>query len=144
MYPNQNGLITNEKDFCMICNTQVKIVIVDDTPGISYFYKDVLEDEGFEKVLDFVDPKKVLNLAENGHLLPHIVISDFDMGEINGVALLNVLLKANPHLKGIIVTGTPNRASALSKLYPVIDKDSQTANLITVMVKKYADELALI
>jgi DNA-binding NtrC family response regulator len=144
MNPYQNDLITNKKDFCMICNTQVKIVIVDDTPGISYFYKDVLEDEGFEAVRDFVDPKKVLSLAENGDLLPNIVISDFDMGEINGVALLNMLLKANPSLKGIIVTGSPDRVSALSKLYPVIDKDSRTANLITVMVKKYADELALI
>jgi DNA-binding NtrC family response regulator len=126
----------------MICTTQIKIVIVDDTPGISYFYKDVLEDEGFKEVLDFVDPKTVLSLAESGALLPNIVISDFDMGEINGVILLNSLSKTNPSLKGIIVTGSPDRVSALSKMYPVIDKDCRTANLITLLVKKYADELA--
>jgi DNA-binding NtrC family response regulator len=126
----------------MLCNSQVKIVIVDDTPGISYFYKDVLEDEGFQEVSDFIDPKTVLSLVESGDLLPSIVISDFEMGEINGVVLLNSLLKANPRLKGIIVTGTPDRVSALSKMFPIIDKDTRTANLITVMVKKYADELA--
>lgn len=128
----------------MINNSQVRIVIVDDTPGISYFYRDVLEDEGFEEVRDFVDPKQVLSLAEKGNFLPHIVISDFDMGEINGVSLLNSLLKSNPYLKGIIVTGSPDRVSALSKMYPVIDKNSRTANLITVLVKKYADELAFV
>jgi DNA-binding NtrC family response regulator len=128
----------------MLFNTQVKIVIVDDTPGISYFYKDVLEDEGFFKVRDFVDPKTVLSLVASGDLLPNIVISDFDMGEINGVVLLNSLLKANPGLKGIIVTGSPDRVTSLSQMYPVIDKDSQTAKTITVLVKKYADELALL
>jgi two-component system, NtrC family, response regulator HydG len=125
----------------MINNTQVKITIVDDTPGISYFLKDILEDKGFQRVCYFVDPKAVLSLAENGDLLPDIVITDFNMGELNGVTLLNSLLKLNPMLKGIIVAGSPERALALSRMYPVIDKDSQTANLITELVKKYADEL---
>jgi DNA-binding NtrC family response regulator len=128
----------------MINNTQVKIAIVDDTPGISYFLKDILEDNGFERVCYFVDPKAVLSLAENGDLLPDIVITDFDMGELNGVALLNSLVKLNPMLKGIIVAGSPDRASAMSKMYPIIDKDSQTANLVTVLVKKFADELVCV
>jgi CheY-like chemotaxis protein len=138
------NLIIIETDFCMINNTHVKIAIVDDTPGVSYFLKDILEDSGFQRVCYFVDPKAVLSLAENGDLLPDIVITDFDMGELNGVALLNSLLKLNPMLKGIIVAGTPGNVSAISRKYPIIDKDNQTANLITVLVKKYADELVCV
>lgn len=133
-----------ETDFFMITGAQVKVVIIDDTPGISYFLKDILEDEGFQKVSYFIDPKTVLSLAENGDLIPDIVITDFDMGEMNGVVLLNSLLKFNPLLKGIIVAGSPENVSAVSTMYPIIDKDSQTANLITTLMKKIAEELVCV
>jgi DNA-binding NtrC family response regulator len=133
-----------ETDFFMIQSTQAKIAIVDDTPGVSSYLKDILEDEGFQKVSYFVDPKMVLSLAKNGDLLPDIVVTDFNMGDINGVELLNALLKLNPQLKGIIVAGSPEQASAVSKMYPIIDKDCQTANLVCVLVKKHAEELTTV
>jgi hypothetical protein len=66
------------------------------------------------------------------------------MGEINGVVLLNTLTKSNPLLKGIIVTGAPDIVSEVSKEYPIIDKNNQTAGKIAVMVKKFAEDMACV
>jgi DNA-binding NtrC family response regulator len=120
---------------------QVRIVVVDDTPTISSFYKDVLEDEGFSDVTDFVDPKEVLSLAEKGDLRPDIVISDFDMGKMNGVMLLNSLSKINPFLRSMIVTGSPERVLEISRIYPIINKNAQSTSQIIDLVKKFAEEL---
>jgi DNA-binding NtrC family response regulator len=125
----------------MLINTQVQIVVVDDTPPVSSYYKEILEYEGFSNVSDFLDPKEVLNLAQSGDLRPDIVIADFNLGKINGVVLLNSLLKINPFLKCMIVTSTPEHAAAVSRMYPIIKKNQQTGNEIVNLMKMYVEEL---
>src|SRR5665647_878941 len=125
----------------MLTNTQIRIVVVDDTPPVSSYYKDVLEDEGFSDVSDFLDPKEVLSLAQSGNLRPDIVIADFDMGKTNGVVLLNSLLKINPFLKSMIVTGSPERAAEVSRMYPIIEKNFRVGSEIVKLVKMYVEEL---
>jgi DNA-binding NtrC family response regulator len=125
----------------MFTNAQIRIVVIDDTPPVSSFYKTILEDEGFLHVSDFLDPKVVLRLAEKGELRPDIVVSDFDMGEINGVMLLDSLLKINPLLKSMIVTGSPERAAAVSRMYPIIEKSYRVSGEMVRLVRRFVEEL---
>jgi hypothetical protein len=74
----------------MLTKSQIQIVITDDTPPFSSFYKAILEDKGFLDVNDFVDPKIVLCPAEKGELRPDIVVSDFNMG--SGKNIKNCLI----------------------------------------------------
>jgi DNA-binding NtrC family response regulator len=124
----------------MFTNSQVRIVVVDDTPPVSSYYKDILEDEGFSDVSNFLDPKEVLSLAKSGDLRPDIVVTDFDLGYTNGVLLLNSLLKINPFLKSIIVTGSRERVESVSRMYPIIEKNHRVSSEIVNMVKMYVEE----
>jgi DNA-binding NtrC family response regulator len=79
-----------------------EILIVDDEPIVGQRLKALLEKEGHQ-VEAFVDSAVALNRLEAKHF--DIVISDIRMGDIDGIQLLDQVLKKFRHIKVILITG---------------------------------------
>ncbi|UQB42140.1 response regulator [Thiomicrospira microaerophila] len=85
-------------------NTQLSILIVDDTPQMCRLISSLLKGEGYQKVSVLTSPQKALSLLQKRAF--DLVLLDNNMPEISGVALLEQL-KQIPHLaqtKYIMIT----------------------------------------
>jgi CheY-like chemotaxis protein len=79
------------------------IFVVDDEPTLLDLAATVLQPLGF-KVRTFSDPK--LALAEYPAARPLVVVTDYAMGEMNGLDLVRECKRINPRQKMILVSGT--------------------------------------
>jgi DNA-binding NtrC family response regulator len=76
---------------------------------------------GYPHVRAFSNPLKALQyIKESG--CPAFIITDFEMPEMNGIALLDAVTSVHPGAAGLIVTGNQSQALALSRNYPVLQK----------------------
>ena len=78
------------------------ILIVDDEPIVGQRLKALLEKEG-HRVEAFIDSAVALQRLETQHF--DIVISDIRMGDIDGIQLLDQVLKKFRHIKVVLITG---------------------------------------
>ncbi|HEU5320505.1 MAG TPA: response regulator [Methylomirabilota bacterium] len=62
-----------------------RILIVEDSPSMRRIVRTVLEDDGYE-VAESQDGQQAL--AALGHVAPHLVITDVNMPELDGLGLL--------------------------------------------------------
>lgn len=83
----------------------VLIYVVDDETVIGKLVGDMLKLHGFRTKV-FSDPKLVLQSLENSGEKPELIITDFSMGEINGMDLIARCTKIHPKLKTILFSGT--------------------------------------
>lgn len=88
---NQNG------------TTPSTIFVVDDEPMLLDLAMTVLEPLGF-KVQTFRDPRKAL--AEYPTAKPAVVVTDYAMGEMNGLDLVRECRRINPRQRTILLSGT--------------------------------------
>ena len=79
------------------------IFVVDDEPTLLDLAATILEPLGF-KVRTFSDPKQAL--AEYPAARPAVVVTDYAMGEMNGLDLVRECKRINPRQKIILVSGT--------------------------------------
>jgi len=79
------------------------IFVVDDEPTLLELAATILEPLGFD-VRTFVDPKQAL--AEYPAAKPAVVVTDYAMGEMNGLDLVRECRLVNPRQKVILVSGT--------------------------------------
>lgn len=84
-------------------NTPPTIFVVDDEPMLLDLAEMILEPLGF-KVQTFRDPKKAM--AEFSAAKPSLVITDYAMGDTNGMDLLRECRRLNPQQKVILISGT--------------------------------------
>ncbi|MDR3632138.1 MAG: response regulator [Desulfocapsaceae bacterium] len=78
------------------------ILIVDDEPIVGQRLKALLEKEG-HRVEAFIDSAVALQRLDTQHF--DIVISDIRMGDIDGIQLLDQVLKKFRHIKVVLITG---------------------------------------
>jgi CheY-like chemotaxis protein len=79
--------------------------VVDDNPDIVEMLKALLEFLGVP-AKTFVDPQKAIDSFMLEPVKPTLLLTDFEMGRINGVELIRRCLKANPHLKTMMISGS--------------------------------------
>lgn len=79
------------------------IFVVDDEPMLLDLAATILQPLGF-KVRTFSDPKQAL--AEYPAARPLVVVTDYAMGEMNGLDLVRECKRINPRQKMILVSGT--------------------------------------
>ena len=84
-------------------DTPVTIFVVDDEPMLLDLAATILQPLGF-KVQTFSDPKKAL--AEYSAAKPAVVVTDYAMGEMNGLELVRECKRINPRQKTILLSGT--------------------------------------
>ena len=83
--------------------TPVTIFVVDDEPMLLDLAATILKPLGF-KVRTFRDPKEAL--AEYPAAKPAVVVTDYAMGEMNGLDLVRECKRINPRQKIILLSGT--------------------------------------
>ena len=79
------------------------IFVVDDEPMLLDLASAILQPLGFN-VQTFRDPKKALR--EFPAAKPAVVVTDYEMGEMNGLDLVRECRRVNPRQKILLVSGT--------------------------------------
>ncbi len=99
------------------------IVITDDVPLMAELVQYNLELTGFKNSITFNNPEICLKHIRDG-LRPAVVISDFQMPEMDGIELLNSIGILLPECTGIIMSSNPRMALAQKPPYPILKKGS--------------------
>ncbi|MBF0327898.1 MAG: sigma-54-dependent Fis family transcriptional regulator [Nitrospirae bacterium] len=82
-------------------NNEFRILVVDDEKSFLLLLTKILENEGYA-VKGVVDPKAALKIADN--FMPHLVITDMRMPEMDGLALMNSISGKNSATEFIMIT----------------------------------------
>lgn len=85
--------------------TRGSVFVVDDNAVLAEFAATVLEAAGYE-VRHFLDPKALLVALEAADPKPAVLVTDYEMGEMNGLELILSSHKLHPSLKTLLVSGT--------------------------------------
>jgi CheY-like chemotaxis protein len=85
--------------------TRPRIFVVDDEPILLELAEKVLS--GLEcEIQTFTNPEIALQQYSSGENPPDVLITDFAMHEMNGLALIRACRRLNPQQKIILVSGT--------------------------------------
>jgi len=105
-------------------NKSERIIIIDDQPFASDLLQLVLSSAGFTNVVAYSDPRKAFkDMIHSGR--PALVITDQEMPDVSGIALLSQLSGFYPDIKGIIVTGNPDGIKDTAGRFPVVEKSGK-------------------
>ncbi len=88
------------------------VFVVDDNAMLSELAAAVLGSAG-HTVRHFTDPRKVLEAFDEADPKPTVLVTDYDMGEMNGVELIRLLHKVYPALKTVLLSGTVDSSMVL-------------------------------
>jgi PAS domain S-box-containing protein len=91
-----------------------KILIVDDDPVIADLVEKALDKESGLEVRIAPNGKEAINVLEV--FFPDLVISDYAMPEMDGIALLHAIREKDPSLPFIIFTGKGSEGVAMNAL----------------------------
>jgi DNA-binding NtrC family response regulator len=81
------------------------IFVVDDNALLAEFAGAVLKGEGY-KIRFFTDPKAALKALRESDPKPVALVTDYEMGEMNGLELIVSSHKIHPSLKTVLLSGT--------------------------------------
>jgi two-component system, chemotaxis family, chemotaxis protein CheY len=106
------------------------VFVVDDNAMLVEFAATVLKAAGYS-VKQFGDPKAVL-VAIRAQPKPAVLVTDYEMGEMNGLELIQAAHKIHPSLKTVLVSGTVDGSIALThpaKVHRFLGKPYEPAQL---------------
>jgi FixJ family two-component response regulator len=89
------------------------VFVVDDNALLVEFASTVLEAAGYT-VKHFIKPKAVLAAMRNAKLKPGVLVTDYEMAEMNGLDLIQSSHKIHPALKTVLVSGTVDSSITLT------------------------------
>lgn len=120
------------------------VLVVDDDENILKTLERFLSSEGFSLIVE-TSPEKALEIAKSG--VVEIVISDINMPEMDGLELLNRLLKVDPRMMVIMITavGTERlavdamKAGAFHYLAKPLNLDE-----LSILIKRASEKLELL
>ncbi len=81
------------------------IYVVDDEAMIVTLIDAILQGQGYELKL-FRDPELLLKSLVEANPKPAVLVTDFAMGDINGLELIEKCKKVHPPLKTILISGS--------------------------------------
>ena len=101
------------------------IMIVDDNQEMKETMKDRLENAGFTHVIAYSNPLEALAEIQRG-AKPSLVISDYDMPQMDGHQLLEQIANVNPQIRSLIVTGGQEAIHDFGGKYVILLKNTST------------------
>jgi DNA-binding NtrC family response regulator len=107
------------------------IFVVDDNAMLVEFAAVVLEAAGYE-VRQFSDPKDVLLAIHEANPKPAVLVTDYEMGAMNGLELIQSAHKIHPSLRTLMVSGTVDSSIVLThtaKVHRFLGKPYEPAEL---------------
>ena len=119
----------------MYKNDTGRIIVVDDHPIIGEVAQEVFRDAGFDDVLFFESPKKALDDVRT-HRRPALVLTDYQMPELNGLELLREIEVYHPVINAIIMTAEPKMLIDQPHRYPVLDKKDDFCEKLSGIAKE--------
>jgi CheY-like chemotaxis protein len=119
-----------------------RIIIIDDIPVVAYMIEDSLQDAGFKNTHTYNDP--LLAVKEiNDRLRPAVIITDYNMPEMNGMELIEKVEQRHHGIDAIIVSSEIGWAKDLPEKYPILEKDAnfvdRLVEYVTQIMKKQED-----
>ncbi len=115
------------------------IYVVDDEPDLLDIVKELLTSRGYY-AKTFLSAAKALESIKAEP--PFLIISDFNMPQMNGLDFCGEVRKVLPQIPFVILTGRADKELAVASLSAgvndLIDKPLQE-NLLFGLIKKYAD-----
>ena len=94
-------------------NNQYSILLVDDNPHVLELNREVLSDQGYQ-LTKATSGESAIEALEKQHF--DMVITDINMGEVNGIKVLKRAKELHPEAKVILTTGNPDVQYAIEAL----------------------------
>jgi DNA-binding NtrC family response regulator len=120
-----------------VTNNQPTILLVDDEEVLLKSLKSFFDTEGGYKLLTYTSPLQALAELETNRKKIHLVISDYLMPEMDGIAFLAKVKEKLPLVPRILLTGYSDKETAIQAinnvgLYQYIEKpwDNDALRLI--------------
>ncbi|HEX3019745.1 MAG TPA: response regulator [Chitinispirillaceae bacterium] len=112
------------------------IVLVDDFPLTLQFIEYHLEQAGYTDIIKFENPLDVISYIQNGNN-PLVIVTDFQMPQMNGVELLDHIRSNLGVIPAIITTADHSSLTPGADLYPILEKGSSNfiADLLVLLKK---------
>jgi len=107
------------------------VFVVDDNVLLVEFATAILEAAGYT-VKHFSDPKAVMRAMQKADPKPALLVTDYEMGEINGLDLILSSHKIHPALKTLLLSGTVDSSISLAhaaKVHRFLGKPYEPAQL---------------
>jgi DNA-binding NtrC family response regulator len=107
------------------------VFVVDDHAMLVEFAATILETAGYT-VKRFVNPKEVVIAIREAKPKPAVLVTDYEMEEMNGLDLIQNSHKIHPSLKTLLVSGTVDSsitASHMAKVDLFLGKPYEPAQL---------------
>ena len=95
-------------------NNPPLVFVVDDNFSLTKMAEMILTAEGVQ-CHAFSDPKQVVAAFKRGSPLPDLLLTDYEMGSMNGLELIARCRQEIPDLKAILVSGTVKPETLLSQ-----------------------------
>jgi DNA-binding NtrC family response regulator len=111
------------------------IFIVDDNALLVEYAGTVLKKAGYE-VMFFTDPASALQAVKDAHPRPVALVTDYEMGQMNGLDLIVSCHKIHPSLKTVLLSGTIDLAFVdkhPARVHRFLGKPYQPAQLKTMV-----------
>lgn len=113
------------------------VFVVDDNELLVEFAATVLESVGY-KVQKFCNPEEVLKAIKEGNARPALLVTDYDMNEMNGLELIVTCHQIHPTLKTLLLSGTID--GSLASMHPArvhrfLGKPYQPAQLKNIVAE---------
>ncbi|MEO6183349.1 MAG: response regulator [Verrucomicrobiota bacterium] len=118
------------------------IFIADDHPQLLQMAEILLTGEGYQCRL-FSTPEEVLRVMAAERLRPDLLLTDYEMGSMNGLELVAHCRTTIPGLKTILVSGTVEEATILChpvKVNQFLSKPYQPQALLSLVRCLLAEE----
>jgi FixJ family two-component response regulator len=107
------------------------VFVVDDNAMLVEFAATVLKAAGYA-VKPFLDPKAVLAALHDANPKPAVLVTDYEMEEMNGLELIQSSHKIHPALKTVLLSGTVDSSITLThgaKVHRFLGKPYEPAQL---------------
>lgn len=122
-------------------NSPPLIFVVDDNPELTEMAEMVLSAEGYQCQL-FCDPKQVLQSFQKSPVRPDLLLTDYDMGSMNGLELIEHCRRELPELKVVLLSGTVEATMVLRhpvKVNQFLSKPYQPKQLVALVKSLLAE-----
>jgi two-component system chemotaxis response regulator CheY len=121
-----------------------RIIIIDDVPVVACLIEDTLKDAGFKNTQTYNNPLLALKeIIDTTRPRPAVIITDYNMPEMNGMELIQKVEQRYHGIDAIIVTSDSRKAHEFSDKYPILEKDSnfidRLVDYVTEILKKQSD-----
>ncbi len=117
------------------------IFVVDDHPELTQMAEMVLTGEGYRCRI-FSDPEVALHAVRSSAEPPDLLLTDYDMGAINGLELIELCRRSFPDLKVLLLSGTIEAHAVLDhpvKVNRFLGKPYRPAQLVELVKSLLAE-----